>query len=53
MEDDPYDYIDDEDDEPEEFGFECAAYIVNGRWYCPIAGTEDCDWDCPEDHKGR
>lgn len=51
--DDPYDYLDDKDDEPEEFGFECAAYWIEGKgggaghWYCPIQGTEDCDWDCP------
>lgn len=50
-EQDPYDYLDDEDDEPEEFGFECAAFWVGGEkdgyWHCPMAGTEDCDWDCP------
>lgn len=49
--DDPYDYLDDEDDPEEDEGFECAAFWVGdektGGWYCPIAGTEDCDWDCP------
>ena len=54
--DDPYDYLDDEDDPEEEEGFQCAAFWVGdektGGWYCPIAGTEDCDWECP-DHLGR
>lgn len=47
---DPINY--DDDDEPEETDFQCAAFLVDGKWYCPIAGTEDCDWDCP-DHRGR
>jgi hypothetical protein len=53
MEGDPYDYLDDEDAEPEELGFQCEAYWVEGKsegagyWHCPIAGTEDCDWHCP------
>jgi hypothetical protein len=49
--DDPYDYLDDEDDEPDNFGFECPAFWVGdestGGWYCPMQGSEDCDWDCP------
>lgn len=34
-------------DEDGNFTFECAAFMVDGRLYCPIAGTEECDWDCP------
>ena len=41
-------YADDDDEDGEQFKFECAAYVENGRWICPLAGTEDCDWECPE-----
>jgi hypothetical protein len=37
------------DDDEEEDDFECGAFI-NGRFDyagCQLAGTEDCDWECP------
>lgn len=37
------------DDDEEDDGFECGAFI-NGRFdysACQLAGTEDCDWECP------
>lgn len=52
-----YDYEDDHDDGLDEdgnFRFECAAYWVKGDrktkgyWHCPLAGSEECDWECPE-----
>jgi hypothetical protein len=44
-----YPYDDDEpDDDGEDFGFECAAYWTGSEWHCPLAGTEDCDWECTE-----
>ena len=39
-----YDYEDEEDDDGQTY--ECQAYIQDGAWYCPIAGTELCDWEC-------
>ena len=42
-----YDEPDDEDGE-DDFGFECAAYWTGTAWRCPLAGTEDCDWECTE-----
>jgi hypothetical protein len=48
MEDDDYQYDDydghDLDDDTDEF--ECHGYFVDGRFYCPMAGTEECDWEC-------
>ena len=42
------DYDDFEDDEDCEFDFECAGFFEeNGRFYCPLWGTEECDWECP------
>lgn len=42
--------FDDDDDELCEFdaGEECGRWI-NGRLgqYCTLAGTEQCDWECP------
>jgi hypothetical protein len=51
--DDRYDpRIDDQDDGLDEngnFKFECPRYFIKGEgWYCPLIGTEECDWDCPE-----
>ena len=48
--DGPYDdHIDDcVDDDPDEWKFECAAYWTGTDWHCPLAGTEDCDWECTE-----
>lgn len=36
-------------DGEDEFEFECGAWI-NGKfdyYSCQLAGTEDCDWECP------
>lgn len=35
---DYYDSLDDDDDE-----YDCPA----GAEGCPLAGTEECDWECP------
>ena len=40
------------DDEPErdedsEFALDCPAFWDGTRWHCPEAGTEHCDFDCP------
>jgi hypothetical protein len=44
-----YDYpYDDDEPEEEQFGFECPAYWTGKEWRCPLAGTEDCDWECTE-----
>ena len=42
------------DDEPDDFasdedsGFECAAYWTGDGWHCPLAGSEECDWECTD-----
>lgn len=40
-----------EEDEfdPEGPAFECAGYYPEpaGEFYCPLWGTEECDWECP------
>ena len=48
-----YDHLDyEQDDGLDEDGnipFECARFWIKGEgWYCPMAGTEECDWECPE-----
>lgn len=45
-----YDEDFDRDDEQSEFEVDCPAYWTGERWYCPDAGTEHCDFDCP--HSG-
>jgi len=40
---DPADF-DSEDDG----GFECAAYWTGTDWHCPLAGSEECDWECTD-----
>lgn len=43
-------YDDDEEDcDPEGPAFECAGYYPEpaGEFYCPLWGSEDCDWECP------
>lgn len=45
----PYDDADDFDEDDDAFEFECGAFF-NGRfdyYACRLAGTEDCDWECP------
>lgn len=47
--DDGTDYDDDDGlDEDGNFPFECPAYWTGGAWHCPLAGTEECDWECQE-----
>lgn len=50
--DDRYDDDFEQDDGLDQDGnilFECAAFWIKGEgWHCPLAGTEECDWDCPE-----
>lgn len=46
--DEPWDE-DDGLDEDGNFKFECAAYWIKGAgWHCPLAGTEECDWECTD-----
>lgn len=45
MGDDPYDDLDDEYD-PEGPAFECAGFYDGGKFYCPMWGSEECDWEC-------
>ena len=44
---DDYDF--DNEPEDDEFGFDCAGYYPEpaGEFYCPLWGTEECDWECP------
>lgn len=46
---DDYDDFDDEEYDPEGPAFECAGYYPEpaGEFYCPLWGTEECDWECP------
>ena len=46
---DPYDEIDDDPDfDPENpFPFECAGFDDGTGFYCPLWGSEECDWECP------
>lgn len=43
---DDYDF-DDEDFDPEGPAFECAGFNDGTGFYCPLWGSEECDWDCP------
>ena len=46
--DDPSRNHDDSLDENGNFKFECARFWIKSEgWYCPMAGTEECDWECP------
>lgn len=42
-------FIDSYDDEfdPEGQAFECAGYDDGTGFYCPLWGSEECDWECP------
>lgn len=41
------DHMDDADDD--EIEFDCSGYWDEScqRWYCPKAGSEECDMECP------
>ena len=41
------DFDETDDDLEDEFGFDCAAFWIDDAWFCPILGTEECDWECP------
>jgi hypothetical protein len=42
-----------DDDEPyEEPAFECAGYNDGTGFYCPLWGSEECDWECPRGGMG-
>ena len=43
-----YPYDDDIDGDDDTDAFECAAYWTGAGWHCPLAGSEDCDWECTE-----
>lgn len=46
------DFDDDDDFDPEGPAFECAGYNDGSGFYCPLWGTEECDWECPEGAMG-
>lgn len=51
-----FDFGPDEDDEDDDFGFgedDCGRWL-NGKLsdQCRLAGTEDCDWECPIGYRG-
>lgn len=39
--------VDDGLDENGNFRFECQSFPTPDGWHCPMAGTEECDWECP------
>lgn len=41
-----------EDDYAEGPEFECAGYNDGSGFYCPLWGSEDCDWECPNGGMG-
>jgi hypothetical protein len=47
---DPFEFDDCDPDESEmgELSFECPAFWTGKEWHCPLAGSEDCDWECPD-----
>lgn len=49
---DDMDY-EEEDCDPEGPAFDCAGYYPEpaGEFYCPLWGSEECDWECP--HGGK
>jgi hypothetical protein len=47
---DAADFDDDDgwpDDACGEDDFDCPMYWTGSEWHCPLAGSEECDWDCP------
>ena len=45
---DDMDDWDDERDDPEGPAIECAGFTdMLGEFYCPMWGSEECDWECP------
>lgn len=33
---------------PEGPAFECAGFNDGTGFYCPLWGSEECDWECPK-----
>lgn len=44
---DEMDRFDDDDLDEEGPAFECAGFNDGSGFYCPLWGTEECDWECP------
>mgnify|MGYP003426348881 CR=1 FL=1 len=45
---DTFEYDEPDDDEEDGCAFECAGFTdMLGEFYCPMWGTEECDWECP------
>lgn len=42
----------DDDFDPEGPAFECAGFNDGSGFYCPLWGSEDCDWECPRGGMG-
>jgi hypothetical protein len=38
--------------DPEGPAFECAGYNDGSGFYCPLWGSEECDWECPHGGMG-
>ncbi|WJY18678.1 hypothetical protein QQS45_00035 [Alteriqipengyuania flavescens] len=47
----PYDEFAD-DEVFEEPAFECAGYWDGAKFYCPLAGSEECEWECDGGFEG-
>jgi hypothetical protein len=41
------DRFDEDDFDPEGPAFECAGFNDGTGFYCPLWGSEECDWECP------
>ncbi len=45
--------LDDDDEfDPEGPAFECAGFNDGSGFYCPLWGSEECDWECPKGGMG-
>lgn len=40
--DDPFEADEDNTDD-----FDCPRYWTGEVWHCPLLGSKDCDWSCP------
>jgi hypothetical protein len=44
----PSDAADFEDDDgPDCDEYDCSMYWTGEAWHCPLLGSEECDWECP------
>lgn len=44
----PYDFEDEDPDyDPDDEEFDCPMFWDGDHYHCPLAGTEECDWECP------